>query len=101
MTVLVLVVAASPFVYYAIALFSCRRFFRSPRQRIVPDFTPLVSVLKPIRGLDPDAYKNFSSFCTQDYPDYEIVFCVGDREDQALPLIDRIWGSATRGSLER
>ena len=92
MTVLVLVVAASPFVYYAIALFSCWRFFRFPRQRIVLDFTPPVSVVKPIRGLDRDAYENFSSFCTQDYRDYEIVFCVGDREDPALPVIDRLIG---------
>ena len=83
-------VAAIPFIYYGIALFSCWRFFRRPPRRDVAGFTPPVSNLKPIRGLDPEAYENFASFCRQDYPDYEILFCVGDREDPVLPLIDRL-----------
>ena len=86
---LVLVLAATPFIYYSIAIFSCWRFFRRPRRRDT-GFRPPVSILKPIRGLDPDAYENFASFCRQDYPEYELVFCVGDREDPNLPLIDRL-----------
>jgi ceramide glucosyltransferase len=82
-----LAVAAIPFIYYGIALFSCWRFFRRPRRQTSGGFTPPVSILKPIRGLDPEAYENFASFCRQDYPDYELLFCVGDRDDPALPLI--------------
>lgn len=89
-TAVLLGVAAIPFVYYGIALFSCWRFFRRPERRENEAFTPPVSNLKPIRGLDPDAYENFASFCRQDYPDYELLFCVDDREDPALPLIDRL-----------
>ena len=85
-------VAAIPFVYYAIALFSSWRFFgrRSAKSGAQPAFTPPVSVLKPLRGLDPDAYENFASFCRQDYPEYEIVFCVGDRSDPVLPVIEKV-----------
>ena len=88
----VLGVAAFPFIYYLIALYSSWRFFPKPQhQRAQASrFTPPVSILKPIRGLDPDAYENFASFCRQDYPDYEIVFCVGDHSDPVLPTIEKL-----------
>jgi ceramide glucosyltransferase len=89
-TTLLLGIAAIPFIYYGISLFSCWRFFRRPRRQRVSGFTPPVSILKPIRGLDPDAYANFASFCRLDYPEYEILFCVGDREDPALPVIEQL-----------
>src|SRR5579859_8249051 len=85
----ILGMAAIPLIYYALALFSAWQFFRtSHKTGPMAGFTPPVSNLKPIRGLDPDAYENFASFCRQDYPEYEMVFCVGDREDPSLPLID-------------
>src|SRR3984957_19787129 len=89
--VVVLGVALIPFLYYFIALYSSWRYFRQPPQT-ARAFTPPVSILKPIRGVDPDAYENFSSFCRQDYPEYEILFCVSDREDPILPVIERLQG---------
>jgi ceramide glucosyltransferase len=88
----VLAVAAIPFVYYLIALYSSWQFFRRTTGRNAPDhtFTPPVSNLKPVRGLDPDAYENFASFCRQDYPDYELLFCVGDREDPTFPILEKL-----------
>jgi len=86
-----LVVAGAPFVYYALALFSSWRFFSSRNAGgSDPDYTPPVSVLKPVRGLDPDAYENFASFCLQDYPEYEILFCVGDASDPVVPVIEKL-----------
>src|SRR5579862_8808193 len=83
-------IAAIPFIYYLIALFSSWRYFRQPPTPRDPSFTPPVSILKPIRGLDPDAYENFASFCRQDYPDYDLLFCLSGCDDPALPLIDRL-----------
>ena len=87
---ILLVVAAIPFVYYLLALYSTARFFTTTKPRGPnTDFLPPVSCLKPIKGLDEDAYENYVSFCRQDYPEYELVFCV-DADDPALPLLERL-----------
>ncbi len=85
-------IAAIPFVYDLLACFSSFRFFLSSRSRLktVVPFEPPISNLKPVRGLDPDAYENFASFCRQDYPNYEILFCVGDTSDPVLPVLQRL-----------
>jgi len=87
-----LAVAAIPFIYYFIGLFSSWQFFRgTARGSGTPhNFTPPVSNLKPIRGLDPDAYENFASFCRQDYPDYEVLFCVGQEDDPVVPILHKL-----------
>jgi ceramide glucosyltransferase len=110
-----LAIAAIPFVYYLIALFSSWQFFRRTARRDASDhgFTPPVSNLKPIRGLDPDAYENFASFCRQDYPDYELLFCVGEEDDAVVPILQKLardfperrirvlFGSGGRGSNDK
>jgi ceramide glucosyltransferase len=85
-------IAAIPFIYYAIAIFSSLRFFLTTRGEAdkTGDFLPALSNLKPVRGLDPEAYENFASFCRQDYPDYEILFCVGDTSDPVFPVLERL-----------
>jgi ceramide glucosyltransferase len=85
-------IAAIPFIYYAIAIFSSLRFFVTTRGKTdkTDDFLPPLSNLKPVRGLDPEAYENFASFCRQDYPDYEILFCVGDTSDPVFPVLERL-----------
>jgi len=112
---LLLAVAAIPFIYYLIALFSSWQFFRgtAPRSAGTSNYTPVVSNLKPIRGLDPDAYENFASFCKQDYPEYEVLFCVGEEDDPVVPILQKLvrdfperririlFGSGGRGSNDK
>ncbi len=85
-----LLLAAAPLVYYALATLVAMRFFKRERARVLPDFTPAVSILKPVRGLDFGSYENFASFCRQEYRDYETLFAVNDDTDPAVPVIRRI-----------
>jgi ceramide glucosyltransferase len=86
----VLLLAAAPLAYYIAATFAACRFFRRERKRMLRNYTPGVSMLKPVRGVDFATYENYSSFCRQDYPDYEILFAVNDAADDAVPLIHRL-----------
>lgn len=86
----VLLLAAAPLVYYAAATFAAWRFFRRQRAHQLPNYTPPVSLLKPVRGVDFGSYENYSSFCRQDYPDYEVLFGVNDAADKSVPLIHRL-----------
>jgi len=88
---IILGIAAIPFIYYFLALYSTAHFLVDAKRRgkSSGDFTPPLSCLKPIKGLDVDAYENYASFCRQDYPEYEIVFCV-DPDDPALPVLEKL-----------
>ena len=83
------VLAAAPFAYYLLAIITASRFFRPPAAPPA-DYFPPISILKPIRGLDREAYENFASFCRQDYPEFEILFCVSDEQEPALPVIRQL-----------
>jgi ceramide glucosyltransferase len=86
----VLLLAAAPLAYYIAATFAAWRFFGRERARELRNYAPPVSVLKPVRGVDFATYENYSSFCHQDYPDYEILFAVNEATDAAVPLIHRL-----------
>lgn len=86
-----LAVSAIPFIYYFLAVYSTWRFFRQAKcSSPVLKFTPPVSNLKPIRGLDAEAYENFASYCKQDYPNYELLFGIGDGDEAVLEVIERL-----------
>lgn len=85
-----LLLAVAPLAYYMAATIAAWRFFRRERARKLRNYTPAVSLLKPVRGTDFATYENYASFCKQDYPDYEILFAVNDATDQAVPFIHRL-----------
>src|SRR5580658_243139 len=83
-------IAAIPFIYYLLVIYSSWRFFRRPLTVPDPSWAPPVSILKPFRGLDPDAYENLASFCRQDYPEYEMIFCVDPDDDTVRPMVEKL-----------
>ena len=60
-----------------------------PRTR---DWTPPITILKPVRGADAYAYDNYVSFCRQDYPAdrVQIIFGALDADDPALLVARRL-----------
>ncbi len=54
------------------------------------DHTPPVSILKPLKGLDDNLFDNLASFCTQDYPTYEVIFCLQDLNDPAYKVAKKV-----------
>jgi ceramide glucosyltransferase len=49
-----------------------------------------ISILKPLKGLDDNLFDNLASFCTQDYPEYEIIFSLQDHNDSAYKVARKI-----------
>lgn len=89
---LVLVLAISPLAYYLVSLCCVIGYFRRLRHAPVAkgSFLLPVSIAKPVRGVDHEAYENFASFCRLDYPEYELVFAVSDEDDQVIPVIEKL-----------
>jgi ceramide glucosyltransferase len=85
-----LLLAAFPYIYYLLATLAALRFFSPQRGQTSAEYSPPASLLKPVRGVDFGSYENFTSFCKQDYPEYEILFAVNDESDPALPVIRQI-----------
>ncbi len=91
-TVSILMLALLPFAYYVLSLYCVIAHFRGVRKVSAekPSFMPPASIVKPVRGLDHEAYENFASFCRLDYPVYEVVFAVSDMSDPVIPVIEKL-----------
>src|ERR1700733_1296979 len=79
-------------IYYLLCLGSASAFFRELAKNEEPINTsssPPISILKPLKGTDPEIYGSFRSHCLQDYPQYEIIFGVSDSDDSAVASVDR------------
>jgi ceramide glucosyltransferase len=76
-------------IYYLLCLWSAAKFLRERKaaRGAYAQSLPPVSILKPLKGTDPEIYESFRSHCLQDYPDYEIIFGVNDPNDPAIESV--------------
>ncbi len=76
-------------IYYLLCLWSAARFLRERKMANEAGTLPLppISILKPLKGADPEIYESFRSHCLQDYPEYEIIFGVSDPNDPAIQSV--------------
>jgi ceramide glucosyltransferase len=76
--------------YFVIAIWSAKRWQRERRERPRSSFTPPVSILRSLKGLDPHMYLAFRSHCLLDYDEYEVLFGVSDADEPALKLVKKL-----------
>jgi len=79
--------------FYFLSLIAAASFLRHVRQKLPPaaltQFPP-VSILKPLKGVDPHIWENFSSHCEQDYPRFQLIFGVSDPADPAVEVVRKL-----------
>jgi ceramide glucosyltransferase len=79
--------------YYLMCLLSAAKFLRERKTSTADgsgETTPPVSILKPLKGTDPEMYESLRSHCLQNYPEYEILFGIKDTNDPAGEIVERL-----------
>jgi ceramide glucosyltransferase len=72
-----------------LAIFYFHRQSARPSRNSLPEW-PTVTILKPVCGVEKNQGDNLRSACTQDYPEFQVVFSVQDQNDPAVPLLRNI-----------
>jgi ceramide glucosyltransferase len=91
--IIAIVGCASSSIYYILCLWAATVFLRArevDKSVCRPQNLPPISILKPLKGTDPDIYESFRSHCLQDYPEYEIIFGVSDPRDPAVASVEQL-----------
>lgn len=87
-TIFLILISGSIAFYITCAV--CTLKFFTPNAQEVQPSEEGVSLLIPVCGIDEGAWENWSSFCQQNYPNYEVLFGVLDPEDPAVPLLKEL-----------
>ncbi len=74
--------------FYSLSVLGLISFLKV--KRATPAQFPPVSILKPLKGIDPQIWESFRSHCEQDYPEYELIFGVSEKDDPAIELVRRL-----------
>jgi len=79
--------------YHLFSLYCVWGFFRKgENEGALPEHIP-VSIVKPLKGVDPGFGANLRTFCDQDYPEYEVLLGFSDPADDAIPRVNRMVAS--------
>jgi ceramide glucosyltransferase len=87
---LLTVVSALGLAYLMLALVRTVRFASRTIDSVDDELAPSITLLKPIAGVESGLYEYLASFCNQDYPNYEVVFCLHDAGDPAAAIVERV-----------
>jgi ceramide glucosyltransferase len=77
-------------IYATLVAWGALRFANRRRSTPIGEFTPPVSLLKPLHGSEPELERRLESFFRQDYPRFEILFCARSDQDPGLSIAMRV-----------
>jgi len=85
--------------FYFLSALSMTSFLRDRRKTLaqppLPDSQlPPLSILKPLKGVDPEIWESFCSHCEQECPEFQIqiqmIFGVSDPADPAIEVVRKL-----------
>jgi len=83
--------------FYFLSALSLASFLSDRRKKLsqapLPESQlPPVSILKPLKGVDPEIWESFCSHCEQEYPEFQIqmIFGVSDPGDPAIEVVRKL-----------
>ncbi len=81
--------------FYCLSLLSMFTFLGDKRRQLnqpkLPENQlPPVSILKPLKGVDPEIWESFCSHCEQDYPEFQLIFGVSYPCDPAIEIVRKL-----------
>ncbi|SZE99980.1 unnamed protein product [Blumeria hordei] len=84
-------------VVQSIGVFQLFRYYstrpkKASSPNLKPDEVPLLTVLRPVQGLDPYLYDCLLASFQQDYPldKFDIHLCIASKSDPAMPVLQRL-----------
>ncbi len=89
-TVNVLLILAASIAVISTLLSMASLFFFTRRRKGLPDYTPPITIYKPLKGMDEGMEECLRSFFLLDYPTYQLLFGVANPDDPAIPVVKRL-----------
>lgn len=75
---------------HLVAIFYVRLYMNKKPPELMKTQLQGVSILKPLKGVDPHLEDNLETFFDIDYPEFELIFCIQDMDDPAHEVVGRL-----------
>jgi ceramide glucosyltransferase len=91
--------------FYFLSVLGMASFLRDTRKKLnrsplSASQLPPVTILKPLKGVDPEIWQSFCSHCDQNYPDFQLIFGVSDPADPAIEVVRKLQASYPNRTIE-
>lgn len=86
---IVLCLTVASVVYCLLCIWAGVKFARGKGAPTIADLPP-ISILKPLKGADPEMYEALRSHCSQDYPEFEILAGISTPDDPAAEIVNKL-----------